>query len=122
MMVSPREGHLNALFHMFSFLKQRYNGMIVFDPPEPEIDESKFKREDRSATTYAECNEDLPSNVPEPLDAEFAMITFVDSDHAGDSITRRSRTGFVVFLSEAPIYWYSKKQTSCETPSFGAEG
>ena len=49
------------------------------------------------------------------------MMCYVDSDHAGDSVTRRSRTGFVVFLQSAPIYWLSKKQTSIETSSFGLE-
>ena len=39
------------------------------------------------------------------------MRCFVDADHASDSITKRSRTGFVVDLNTAPIYWYSKKQT-----------
>ena len=40
---------------------------------------------------------------------------------AGDLVTRRSRTGFIVFLNGAPIYWSSKKQTSCETSTFGSE-
>ena len=46
---------------------------------------------------------------------------FVDADHTGDLLTRRSRTGFIVFLNGAPIYWSSKKQTSCETSTFGSE-
>ena len=49
------------------------------------------------------------------------MRVYVDSDHAGDTVTRRSRTGFIIFLNSAPIYWSSKKQTSCETSSFGSE-
>ncbi len=36
-------------------------------------------------------------------------------------MTCRSRTGLVVFLNNAPIYWNSKKQTSCETSTFGSE-
>ena len=49
------------------------------------------------------------------------MIVYVNSDHAGDTVTRRSRTGFVIFLNGAPIYCNSKKQTSCEFFSFGSE-
>jgi hypothetical protein len=49
------------------------------------------------------------------------MRAFVDSDHAGDSVTRRSRTGFMIFLNSSPIYWFSKKQTSVETSTFGSE-
>ena len=49
------------------------------------------------------------------------MRVYVDSDHAGDQITRRSRTGFLVYLNSALIYWSSKKQTTVETSSFGNE-
>ena len=49
------------------------------------------------------------------------MRVYVDSDHAGDTVTLKSRTGFMIFLYGAPIYWISKKQTSCETSSFGSE-
>ena len=49
------------------------------------------------------------------------MTAFVDSDHAGDVVTRRSRTGVLIFLGMAPITWHSKKQGSIETSSFGSE-
>ncbi len=49
------------------------------------------------------------------------MQVFVDADRAGDLITRWSRTGFIVILSNAPIYWSSKKQNSFETSTFGSE-
>ena len=49
------------------------------------------------------------------------MQAFVDSDHAGDQVTSRSRTGFIVFLNSAPIYWNQKKQGSCETSTYGSE-
>ena len=46
---------------------------------------------------------------------------FVDSDSAGDLITRRSRTGFIVYLNSAPVMFFSKKQGSLETSVFRAE-
>ena len=121
MMALPREGHLDAVFHIFAFLKSKHNGVTVFDPSEPDIDESQFPREDWSATPYGDCNEEIPSNAPPPLGVAFTIRGFVDSNHAGDTITRRSRTGFMVFLNKALIYVSSKKQTSCETSSFGSE-
>jgi hypothetical protein len=46
---------------------------------------------------------------------------FVDSDHAGDKVSRRSRTGFVIFLNYSMIDCLSKKQSTVETSVFGAE-
>ena len=46
---------------------------------------------------------------------------WVDSDHAGDKMTRRSRTGYFIFLNTALIDWLSKKQANIESSVFGAE-
>ena len=116
-----RDGNIDSVFHMFAFLKRKHNGVMVFDPTEPEIDINKFPREDWSATPYGECKEEIPSNAPETRGIAFTMRAFVNSDHAGDIITRQSWTGFLIFLNNAPIYWFSKKQGSCETSSFGSE-
>ena len=63
----------------------------------------------------------LLENCPESFGMGLVMRECVDADHAGDSVTRRSRTGFLVFLNSAPICWFSKKQNSVETSSFGSE-
>ena len=46
---------------------------------------------------------------------------FVDSDHAGDKATRRSRTGFMIFLTTSMIRWHTKKQATVEGAVFGAK-
>ena len=46
---------------------------------------------------------------------------FVDANHAGNVVTRRSHTGILIFVQNAPIIWYSKKQNTVETSSFGSE-
>ena len=120
-MAMPRQGHLEQLFHMFAYLKAKHNAEMVFDPSEPEIDESLFEKQEWGNTVYGECSEDLPPDAPASRGHGFKMRAYVDSDHAGDTTNRRSRTGFLVFLNSAPIYWMSKKQTSIETSSFGSE-
>jgi hypothetical protein len=49
------------------------------------------------------------------------MTCFVDSDHAGNRVTRRSHTGILIFLNRAPIIWFSKAQNTVETSTFGSE-
>jgi hypothetical protein len=46
---------------------------------------------------------------------------FVDSDHAGEKFTRRSRTGFVIYLNMAPLVWFTKRRPTVEASVFGAE-
>ena len=57
MMALPRKGHLKALFQIFAFLKNKHNYVIVFDPTEPDINDSKFNNEDWPSTAYGECKE-----------------------------------------------------------------
>jgi hypothetical protein len=45
----------------------------------------------------------------------------VDSDHASEQFTGRSRTGCVINLNMAPIVWFSKRQPTVESSVFGAE-
>ena len=49
------------------------------------------------------------------------MMVYVDSDHAGDTVTSRPRTRFVILLNYVPIYGSSKKQISCKTSLFVSE-
>ena len=118
----PREGHLLRVYHIFAYLKRHHNAEMVFDPTDPVIDLSAFERKDWTTSEMSQCLEEvLPDNLPTPRGLGFTMRAFVDADHATDSMTRKSRTGFLVYLNSAPIYWLSKKQTSVETSSFGSE-
>ena len=98
---------------------------MVFDPSDLEIDMNSFWRQDWSYSVYSlpgeELKEALPPNMPKPLGHGFNIVCFVDTNHAGEYLTRRSWTGFIVMLNNSPIYWHSKKQTSVETSTFGSE-
>ena len=120
----PREGHLNQVYHIFGYLKKYHNTELVFDPSDPVVDESAFERRDWASSEFGhllEEKKELPPNMPQPRGAGFITRAKVDADHAADTITRRSRTGFIVYANCAPIFWYSKKQNSVESSSFGSE-
>jgi hypothetical protein len=116
----PREGHMEALFHMYAYLKIKHNSRMAFDPTYPDIDLDNFPDHDWTEF-YGDVQEPMPPMMPEPRGKEVDLRIFVDSDHAGDAKLRRSRTSFYIFLNMAPIVWYSKKQATVETSVFGAE-
>ena len=102
-------------------LKIKHNSEMVFDPSEPNIKMRDFPGQEWDSTIYSEQNEAMPTNMPEPRGQGMTVLAYVDSDHAGNTVTCRSRTGFIVYLNQVPIFWTSKKQNSVETSSFGSE-
>jgi Reverse transcriptase (RNA-dependent DNA polymerase) len=116
----PRHGHLAAVLDIFAYLKRFPQGGIVLDPGQPRYDRSGFIDYDWT-DIYGAMSEELPPRMPEPLGAPLTMSCFVDADHAENLVTRRSHTGIVIFLSQAPVVWYSKRQNSVETSTFGSE-
>jgi hypothetical protein len=70
---------------------------------------------------YGVVKEMIPSDAPIPRGKEVDLRLFFDSDHAGEQFTRRSRTGFVIYLNMAPIVWFYKRHPTVESSVFGAE-
>ena len=116
-----RYGHHEQVLHVFDYLKKYHNTEMVLNPSYPEIDQNQFERQDWYHTVFGDTlTEDLQPNLPYPRGLGFVLSTYVNSDHAGNTITRRSRTGFLVYCNAHLIYWMSKKQNSIETSSFGS--
>ena len=104
----PREGHLDAVFQIFGYLKGHQNFLMVFDPTYPTTDMSMFQ-EHYWCDFYGETKEAIPPNTPDPRGKE-VDLGFFDSDHAGDKLTRQSRNGYIIFLNDAPIGFPRSKQ------------
>jgi hypothetical protein len=119
-LIQPRRGHLNEVFHMFAYLKSHDCSLVVLDPSYPRVDDARFVKQDWT-DFYRDSEEKIPSNAPEPRGKPVIISGFVDADHAGDKVTRRSHTGIVLFCNRAPIVWYSKQQNTVETSTFGSE-
>lgn len=119
----PRFGHLQQLLHIFAHLKHHHNTELVFDPTDPQVDTALFERRDWTTSEFGHLDgiDARPPNAPPPRGFGFIMRAKVDADHAGDTVTRRSRTGYFVYLNSALVYWMSKKQVSVESSSFGSE-
>jgi hypothetical protein len=118
--VAPREGHLQQVFHLFAYLKHHKRSKMVFDDTEPVFDETTFTVCDWSEF-YPEAEEPVPPHMPKERGHGVVTLSFVDADHVGCKATRRSHTGVFVFVNKAPILWYSKRQNTVETSTFGSE-
>ena len=70
---------------------------------------------------YPDAKEAIPLNAPEALGKEVDIHCFVDANHGGCRVTRRSHTVVLIFINRAPIIWYSKRQNTVESSTHGSE-
>jgi hypothetical protein len=119
-LAAPRHDHLIEVVRIFSYLKYNSSFPLRFVTEEKEIDGECFTEADWS-DIYSDAAEVLPTNMPEPAGRGVRITVFCDANHAGNKVNRRSHTGFIIFVNSAPIIWYSKKQNTVESSSFGSE-
>ena len=122
-LVQPRTGHLVQALHILKYLDIHSESDLAFDPAYHEIEDPNLAQARIAAMKeiYPDALEEIPPNAPPPRGNPIQVNCFVDSDHAGDRLTRRSQTGIILYCNSAPIVWYSKRQTTVETSTFGAE-
>ena len=65
------------------------------------------------------CCGSYSPNAPPPRKNEVDPCMLIDSNHAGNKQTRRSRIRFMFYMNMSLINWYSKKQSTIETLLLG---
>ena len=119
-LAASRKGHLDKCIHIFSYLKYHSSFPLKLRSNSSPIEKSKFGSHDRSEF-YPDAKEQIPANAPEPLGRAIVITAYVDASHAGNKVTRRSHSGHIIYVNSSPIVWYSKRQNTVETSSFGNE-
>ena len=82
-MALPCEAHLDAIFHVFGYLKCRPNARMVFDPTYPQVEKNNFLEHDWTEF-YGDVKEPVPDDAPNARGKEVDLRLFMDSDHACD--------------------------------------
>ena len=102
-LASPKVGHMEQAFQIFKYLYIHRYKLINFDSTRLEIGEplnnmenSDLKRKE-TLEFYRDPMDDKPQNEPESRGELVQLNFFVDSDHAGNVMTRRSHTGIIIF-------------------------
>ena len=73
---------------------------MVFDQSDPMIDKGSYQEKNWSTSVFGnELKELIPPKMPESRWQGMMMRYFVDADHAADTVTRKSRTRFIVYLN-----------------------
>jgi len=71
--------------------------------------------------TTRPITEILPKDAPKLLSKYVTLSHYVDANLYHDMLSGRLVTGILHFLNKTPIDWYSKKQATIETATYGSE-
>src|SRR5688500_10049992 len=118
----PRKGHYKEAQRIFSYLRKFPHGRILIDGTDPPIrNYIKFERSENWGEFYPEAEEDIPKDSLESLGTTSTVTCYVDADHARDKVTCRSVTGILLCVNNTPLIWYTKRQKTVETSTYGSE-
>ena len=76
---------------------------------------------DWSYSVYGDVKEVIPDDIPVPLGNVVTTTSYADANLYHDLLTGRSVSGILHFLNGTPVDWYSKKQSTVETATYGSE-
>ena len=72
-------------------------------------------------SVYSTATELQWEDWPTPWGKHVTLSHFIDANLYHDIVTGRSVTGILHLVNKTPIEWYSKKQGTIKTATFGSE-
>ena len=113
-LAAPRMGHLKQAIHIFHYLNRHNRTWMMMDPSRFNVEwlteKNEYSPQERAIQMKeinVDAEEGIPHNAPEPNGNEIDTSIFVNADHAGNRVTRRSHTGIIIYGNMSPISWFS---------------
>ena len=117
----PRIGHMTRLKRIYGYLRDHNLGAIRVRTGKPDYSDLPEQDFEWLHTTYGNVKEIVPNNLPTALGKEVVLTTFVDANLYHDLVTGRSVTGILHLINQTPIDWFTKRQATVETATYGSE-
>ena len=94
---------------------------IRFRTGEPDYTDIEDQEFDWTRTVYGNITEIKPYGIPKPKGNYVTTATSVDTNLHHDLATCKAITDILHLVNETPIDWYSKKQATVESVTYGSE-
>ena len=118
---APRQGHMDRLKRIYSYAIRTKDYAIRFRTEKPDYSFLPDQDFDWTYSVYGDVHEILPDDMPEPLGESVTTTTTMDANLNHCLATGKSLTGCLHFVNKTPVDWYSKKQATVETATYGSE-
>jgi len=116
----PRVGHLERVKRICGYLYKMKDAVICIRVGEPDYLDLTEEEYDW-ASIYGDVSEILPKDAPVPLGNFVILSHYMDANLYHDMLMGRLVTGILHYLNKMPIDWYSKKQATVKTATYGSE-
>jgi Reverse transcriptase (RNA-dependent DNA polymerase) len=118
---NPHLGHFNRCKRIYGYLYKMRNTAIRIQVDEPDYSVLPTKVYDWEQSIYTGAEELIPDDNPIPLGKPVVMTTFVDANLYHDLVMGKSVSSILHLFNKTVIDWYSKKQGTVETNTYGSE-
>ena len=119
--VAPREGHLERLKRVCGYLSKFKAACIRVRTEEPDFSDLPHKEYDWARTVYGKVREQRAVDAPTPKGKRVVTTTYKDANLYHDLTTGKAVSGVLHFLNQTPIDWFTKKQATVESATYGSE-
>ena len=113
---APCQGHLERAKRVYGYLSKFRDATLRFRTGEPDYSELPEQEFDWMHAVYGNVEELIPHDMLKPLGKLVHMTHFLDANLMHDLLT-----GILTLLNQTPTDWYSKKQATVETATYGSE-
>ena len=117
----PQKGHLDRVKKIYCYLAYLPEGAIRFRTGEPNFSDIQDQEFVWSRTVYGSPKEIIPTAIPEPRGKYVTTVHYVDANLHHDLVTGRAVTAILHIVNGTPTDWYSKRQATMETATYGSE-
>ena len=112
---------MDRLKRIYSYAIRTKDYAIRFRTEQPDYSFLPDQDFDWTYSVYGDVHEILPDDMPEPLGEAVITTTTMDANLNCCLATGKSVTPCLHFVNKAPVDWYSKKQATVETATYGSE-
>ena len=119
----PCKGHLERerAQRIYGYMAKYRDYCVWFRTEEPDLSAMNSKLNlDWSRSIYGE-HSDRPNDAPKPLGKRFMLVHYFDTNLMHDVLSGKAVTGCIHLANKTPMVWYSKKQATPETATYGTE-
>jgi hypothetical protein len=118
---NPRIGHLERCKRIYGYLYKMKSAVLRIRVDEPDYSSLPNKVFDWEQSVYAGAEEMMAEDYPEPLGKPVVHATFVDANLYHNLVDGKSVTGIMHLFNKTLMDWFSKKQATVETATYGSE-